>query len=163
METISKPTVAKMLDVSMRMVEKHEAREVDPLPVYFRGRGKTRNEYDPIAICKWAIRQEKAQYIKDNDGSPLNLEHENARLAHHRANKTCLEEQKLAGTLIEASDVTEEWEKIAISLKAKLLAAPNKYAHRVIGLKSIKDANAVFTDVARELLTELSNDDAIED
>ncbi|MCL1038345.1 hypothetical protein L2750_14520 [Shewanella submarina] len=156
MEIVNKKVASAFLGISVRQMTDNEKRKHDPIPVHFKGGGRHPNEYNAADLGRWVERQVRASLMKDN-GEVLDLEMERARLAHHQANKTELEELKLSGKLVPADDVAKEWEKVAVAVKAKMLAAPAKYSHRALGITDLRTANALFTEIFREVLSELES------
>ncbi len=158
---VSKQIVAEMLEVTVRMVSNYEKREDDPLPVLLKTGQRGANIYDPVAVCHWRARQITKKNEKDRlelqkkDDQYYDLDLERGRLTHHQADKVEIEKRKMLGELLEAEEVAKEWERIILAAKAKILAMPSRYAHRVLSFNDLKEANNLFREIAREVLNEL--------
>lgn len=56
---------------------------------------------------------------------------ERARLTHHQANIASLEEGRIRGDLLSADEVSDAWEGVITSFRAKILALPIKLAAEI--------------------------------
>jgi phage terminase Nu1 subunit (DNA packaging protein) len=108
-----------------------------------------------LAYCK---RQREMSSGRGGEGV-YKLEVERARLAHHQANKTCLEEDVMRGALVPSEAIGELLESLFIAFKAKLLSLPSKAAMQVVSLADPNEAEAVLRQYVHEALTELSSYD----
>lgn len=90
--------------------------------------------------------------------SEYDLVTERARLSHHQANKTALEENVLKGDLIPAEEVLSSWEKMVSSFRAKMLAMPTKTSHLLINVKEFDEVESILKTHIYEALSELSNE-----
>jgi len=123
---IGRQQVRAMLGgVDDRTIARWQQRANDPLPVASRGRPI---QYDIGDVHKWGVRQRLADMTVADDGTVYDIDAERGRLTHHQANKTALEEQALAGVLIRADLVEQQWSAIAAGLRAHLLALPVRLA-----------------------------------
>ena len=86
----------------------------------------------------------------------FDLSAERARLAHHQANKTALEEQVLNGNLIPADEVFNQWEKMVTSFRAKMLSIPTKAGHLMLNIQEFSIAESILKSHIHEALQELS-------
>lgn len=84
---------------------------------------------------------------------------ERARLAHHQANKTELEEQELRGVLVKVEEVVDIWTNSISNCKTRLLGLPNKLTHQILAASDHKVALALFESGIHEALDELANGD----
>ncbi|MEM8499899.1 MAG: hypothetical protein AAF542_17885 [Pseudomonadota bacterium] len=87
------------------------------------------------------------------------LEQERARLAHHQANKTALEEEILEGTLVPVDLVKDKWRDRIAAARAKLLGLPNKAAPAIVGEKKIATVQNIIKRYIYEALDELAGED----
>jgi len=101
------------------------------------------------------LREEAAGRGSNGD---YELTEERARLAHHQANKTALEEEVLKGDLIPADEVFAKWEKMVSSFRAKMLAMPTKTSHLLINISDFGEAENILKTHIYEALKELSNE-----
>ncbi|MCP3850112.1 MAG: hypothetical protein GY694_07755 [Gammaproteobacteria bacterium] len=92
------------------------------------------------------------------DDGEYDLTEERARLAHHQANKTSLEEQVLKGDLIPAEEVLSKWEKMVSNFRAKMLAIPTKTSHLLINVGEFDEVESILKTQVYEALKELSNE-----
>lgn len=81
---------------------------------------------------------------------------ERARLAHHQANKTELEEKVLREDLVPSDDVFELLETVISNARAKLLTLPVKVAQVAIHAKDLKEIESDVQVLIHEALEELS-------
>ena len=88
--------------------------------------------------------------------SDLELSAERARLAHHQANKTSLEEASMREALIPADEVQEAWEGMIANARSSLLALPSKSAHLVMAADSFPQVEEILKDQVYEALDELA-------
>ena len=88
--------------------------------------------------------------------SDLELSAERARLAHHQANKTSLEEASMREELIPAKDVQETWSNLISNARARLLALPSKSAHLVLAAETYLEAEDILKQQVYEALEELA-------
>ncbi len=93
---------------------------------------------------------------RTGDDSDYDLAAERARLAHHQANKTSLEEDVLKGELIPAEEVLEKWSKMVSSFRAKMLAIPTKTSHLLINIQEFSVAESILKSHIYDALKELS-------
>lgn len=90
--------------------------------------------------------------------STYDIVEERARLAHHQANKTSLEEDVLKGDLIPAEEVLKSWEKMVSSFRAKMLSMPTKTSHLLVNVKEFDEVEVILKTHVYEALKELSNE-----
>lgn len=85
------------------------------------------------------------------------LVEERARLAHHQANKTALEEAVLEGKLIHADKVERVQGDMVSAFRAKMLSLPTKAAHSLIQLETLSEAQDAIKPFIYEALRELAD------
>lgn len=122
------------------------------------GRGAS-NQYDTESVIRWFVDREISKLTIDENGRVHDYEAERARLTHHQANKTQLEEDVLRGTLIPGDVVMSVQGDMVSSFRAKMLAIPTKAAHAVIGLDDMSEAQDILKQFIYEALTELADYD----
>lgn len=154
--TIPKWQAAQLLDVDERSMQRAQARSDDPLPIYRPGKRGQSHEYLPSDLVKWKVRQELRKLSVDDDGKVYDYDAERARLTHHQANKTALEEDTLKGALIPADMVKETWATLVMSFRAKMIGLPNKAAPQIIGVDDLREAEQILQDFIYDALSELS-------
>ena len=108
------------------------------------------SQYDTVKVVNWLVNRAR------QGSEQLDLNEERARLAHHQANKTALEEQQLRGELIRTVDAIEVWQALIGAARAKFLALPTKLAAVLHNAKSYSEAQSGAESVIREALAELS-------
>lgn len=89
------------------------------------------------------------------DAEQLDLTKERARLAHHQANRTQLEEDALRGRLVPIEDVERNWSEMIAAARAKLLALPQRIAQIAIAGTTIRDIEQSCRDEIYGALSEL--------
>lgn len=110
--------------------------------------------YDPQAYGKW-LRRHWSVPEGEHD-----YETERARLTHHQANKTALEEQVLAGHLLTAEEVEAAWTAMIGAFRARMLGVPGRAAQSVIATTDISEAEQIIRALVYEALSELADYDA---
>lgn len=154
--TVTKLQVAYLLGVEGRQVERYSSRVDDPLPIHTNGGKGTAHKFCPRQVLLWSTRQELKKLRADEDGKVYDYDAERARLTHHQANKTALEEDTLKGALIPADMVKETWATLVMSFRAKMIGLPNKAAPQIIGVDDLREAEQILQDFIYDALSELS-------
>ena len=108
------------------------------------------------------LRKAKSGHGSDYD-QDYDLVEERARLAHHQANKTALEEAEKSGELVPAEKVLEMWIKQIAACRAKVLSIPNKLAPVAAIEAEAHTIEELLTDSLHEALAELTETGFIED
>lgn len=129
------------------------------MPIFAEGRNGQANQYDTAQVIEWLIAREIGKLSIDQEGRVHDYELERARLTHHQANKTQLEEEVLRGSLIPEEIVLQVQGDMVSSFRAKMLAIPTKAAHAVIGLEDMSEAQDVLKQFIYEALKELADYD----
>tara|TARA_R100000951_G_scaffold40964_1_gene34695 strand:- start:366 stop:941 length:576 start_codon:yes stop_codon:yes gene_type:complete len=106
---------------------------------------------DALAVLYGASRSEDLDY-----------QEERARLTHHQANKTELEEQVLRGELIPSSEIESLLSNIFTAFRAKLLGLPVKASPQLVIMADVVDAENLLRKFIYEALEELSSYDLSE-
>lgn len=127
------------------------------LPIKFEAKRGQSNQYDTEAVIAWMIRRDIGKLTVGADGEVHDYEAERARLTHHQANKTALEEDVLKGRLIPSELVEQVQGDMVSSFRAKILAIPTKAAHAVIGIEDLNEAKETLKTFLYEALSELSD------
>ena len=112
------------------------------------GRGHA-SQYNAPACIRWYVGRQCG------DDNPLDLNLERARLAHHQANKTAVEESVLKGEVVRTLDVIETWVAMIGAARAKLLTIPTKLASQ-LHEQSTEAKKAKIDAEIRAALAELS-------
>lgn len=120
------------------------------MPCEEKGRRGQTSRYDTVACINWW----GTRLAGEDKALDLNLER--ARLAHHQANKTQVEESLLKGELVRTLDVIEVWSALYSSARAKLLALPRKLAAILIHAETQDEAEAGAEKEITAILGELS-------
>ena len=107
-------------------------------------------EYDGPACVKWHIQKAAGQI------DVLDLNEERARLAHHQANKTAIEESLLKGEVVRTLDVINTWVAMVGAARAKLLGLPTKCASRLVEGLTTDEKKHILEEEIRAGLAELS-------
>ena len=126
------------------------------LPIEIDGGRGAANQYDTKSVIQWMILREIGKLTVNTDGISHDYDEERARLTHHQANKTSLEEDVLRGKLIPAETVETVWGDMVSAFRAKILSLPTKTAHMMLAVEKLSDAEDILKDVVFEALTELS-------
>lgn len=92
---------------------------------------------------------------KDADAQ-FDLTEERARLAHHQANKTELEEKVLRGQLLPYETVQNVQSRMIMAFRAKCLSLPTKTAPRLAYLTDLPEIEAEIRSAVYDALSELS-------
>ena len=120
------------------------------MPMMEGGVSGKSNQYSTGDCIKWYTDREIGKIV-GSDGQ-YKLEAERARLTHHQANKTALEESALKGSLLDADEVKERWSGAVMRMRAKLLALPQKLATKAIAATSVK---AIEQEAKKEVFAAL--------
>ena len=120
------------------------------MPVERTGARGVEWQYDTVAVSRWLIERQSG-----GGDEALDLAQERARLAHHQANKTALEEGLLRGEIIRTTDVLQAWQHQIGAARAKLLLIPGKLATLVNSGKSFSETKGEAERLVRETLAEL--------
>lgn len=127
------------------------------LPIALDGGRGAQNQYDTEAVIDWLINREISKLTIDDEGRIHDYEAERARLTHHQANKTALEEEVLKGSLLKAELVDRVWGDMISAFRAKMLSLPTKTAAQLINESDIAVIESVLREQVYEALTELSD------
>ena len=120
------------------------------MPILEGGVSGKSSQYNVGDCIKWYTEREISKIV-GSDGQ-YKLEAERARLTHHQANKTALEESALKGSLLDADEVKERWSGAVMRMRAKLLALPQKLATKAIAATSVK---AIEQEAKKEIFAAL--------
>ena len=116
------------------------------------GLPRNRNGSYPLGRCiRWAL--ERAEGL--HAGQTV----VEARRRHELAQAELaeLELAKRRGEQVAMADVLSEFGRLAGTIRAILLAAPGKHAHKLLGARSLAEAQGVLEDVVREILANLKS------
>jgi len=90
-------------------------------------------------------------------GGVYELTEERARLAHHQANKTELEEQELRGDMVRIGYVSEKWATVGNNLKNKMRGLPHKVAHKLQAATEYQDVLDILIKEIDEAMIDLAD------
>lgn len=125
------------------------------MPIFADGRNGLSNQYQTADVIQWMIDREISKLsITGSEGH--DYEQERARLTHHQANKTALEERQLKGELIHVEKVEYVWGKFISAFRSKCLAVPSKIAPRVQLLSELAEIEQEIRTSIYDALEELS-------
>ncbi len=120
------------------------------MPVHQEGsRGKAW-QYDTAQVIRWLIDRQTGE-----EAQQLDLARERARLAHHQANVTALNEGLLAGEIVKTEDVLQAWQAMIGAARAKLLILGGKLVTQIIDEQDTQKAKETADRHIREILGEL--------
>ena len=102
------------------------------------------------------LREIAAGRKSDNENVDYDLMEERARLSHHQANKTELEEGVLRGDLVPVKQILKSWTNKIAACRAKLLSLPTKSAHVIAQETDVHVIEDLLTDHVHESLDELA-------
>lgn len=132
------------------------------MPIKFDGTRGEQNQYETADVINWIVDREIATRVQQHGGDNENFydyELERGRLTHHQANKTALEEQRLAGELIDQDFHEEIISDMAATIRANALAIPTKGAHLFLNLSELEEIQAHLKTLIYDLLEELTTYD----
>jgi phage terminase Nu1 subunit (DNA packaging protein) len=87
------------------------------------------------------------------------LQEEQTRLVHHKANIESIKEEEKVGSLIAADSVKTEWLSMVMAMKAKILGLGKKVASTGLGITNYTEMEELVDSYVRESLEELSKDE----
>lgn len=113
------------------------------------------------------------KYLQDNrhtniDGEmsdiagARNINLHKARFEKFRADKTELEVQILKNELVDKTQVLKAWSDMVMAFRAKMLNLPKRIAGQVLSLQSYAEAEELIKKAVYEALSELSEEDFID-
>ena len=155
---IGKATVAAMLGVTTRQVERHEADPDNPLPVAERApKGSRRgHRYDVRAVHEWAVGRMIAEAPEG-----LDLQYEKARLTHAQANRQELLAARESGEQVLIQAVAEHVGDDYSRVRARVLACPSKLAPLVAPEQDTATCREIIEREVHQALAELSDPEAV--
>ena len=151
---IGKRTVAALLDVTVRQVERYVADPDDPLPVADPApQGSRRgHRFDIRAVYEWSIGR-----MIGGDADMLDLGQERARLAKVQADRQEIALERERGELVPIEHVADVVGEEYTRVRARLLAVPPKCAPLVYRADTIAEVRETLDNAVREALAELSD------
>jgi len=118
-----------------------------------RGRA---HQFDTTAVIKWMIQHEIDKRVLSDDNI-YDLTAERARLAHHQANISALDEATKNRELLPFDVVVERWQMILMNVRQKCLAMPSSLA-AVCANSSKAEVQTQAEKLIRAMLTDLAAD-----
>ena len=155
---LDKRTVAYMLGVNIKTVERWEKQTVDPLPIAVIGGLGVPHQYAFLPLVEWRVRRELATPSTSPGEPEYDYFEERARLTHEQADKVAMEVEQIKGEAIPASDVQAHWQGLIGAARAKLLSLPTRTAHLILGALDHSEVVDIITLVIWEALEELDTD-----
>lgn len=103
-------------------------------------------------VVPWRRDQDKRE---SRGGDAPDLAQEQARKTRADADLSELKVQKMRGSLIAASDVEHEMERLCNVLRARVLSVRGRWAPKVLGLTSMAEATSTLDALANDVLDAL--------
>ncbi len=116
--------------------------------------GKNR-VYELADVLQWQAQKIYQEFQIGDDGQVYNYEAERARLTHHQANKTSLEEQEMLGQLVRTESVKKVVADMTVAFKFKVLSIPTKCAGLLVTLDQLDEIENFLKQQIHECLEEL--------
>ncbi len=116
--------------------------------------GKNR-VYELSDVLVWQSQKIFSEFEIGDDGQVYNYEAERARLTHHQANKTQLEELEMLGQLVRTDAVKKVVSDMTVAFKSKVLSIPTKCAGLLVTLDQIDEIENLLKQQIHESLEEL--------
>jgi phage terminase Nu1 subunit (DNA packaging protein) len=154
MATSTQPlaVIARLLDLTERRVQQLARDGVIPPSAQI---GPERGRYDPVGAVRGYIRFLREQAARAQSGA-ADFGAERARLVKAKADRAEMEAARMRDDLIPASDVAEAWTEMVASMRARLLALPDKIAPVIHETTSIAEARDAVRHAVFEALGELA-------
>jgi phage terminase Nu1 subunit (DNA packaging protein) len=147
---LSQSQLAEMIGVTPRQVRNLEDAGLPSEP---GPRGKV---YPRRACRDWYLAfKEEAAIRRVRQESPTSLEDERVRLVAAQASLAELDLEQRRGGLVTVEDHIRHTERTLLVLRARLLNLPGMLAPRVVGLRSLREADAVLRGEMDAIFTEL--------
>ena len=112
---------------------------------------------DEARLAYIARLREQAAGRLGADAGEYDLTSERARLAHHQANKTALEEGVMSGDLIPSEEVIRAWGDMVTKCRSKMLALPGKLATKAMAATSLREVEDFARAEIYNALAELAD------
>lgn len=151
---VNKTQLAEILGKSVQTLTTWQK---NGMPIFADGSNGQANQYDTAAVIDWLVSREISKLSIDSEGRVHDYEMERARLTHHQANKTALEEAVLQGSLIPADKVERVQGDMVSAFRAKMLSLPTKAAHSLVALETLSEAQDAIKPFIYEALKELAD------
>lgn len=151
---VNKKELSEILDKSQQTLTTWQK---NGMPIFAEGSNGQSHQYKTEDCIQWLINREISKLTIDEDGRVHDYEAERARLTHHQANKTALEEEVLKGNLLKAELVDRVWGDMISAFRAKMLSLPTKTAATLVNEPDIAVIETILREQVYEALTELSD------
>jgi phage terminase Nu1 subunit (DNA packaging protein) len=151
--TVNRRQLAEIVGKTEKTIREWQLNE--GLPVQLSGVQGRSNKYDTAEVINWMIARSQSKTVSDGKGYAY--EAERARLTHHQANKTALEEQVLAGKLLPADEVEQAWLDMAMAMRAKLLSLPGKLATAAVAATTLREVEQAARAEIYAALNDIAN------
>lgn len=151
---VNKIKLAEIIGVTPQAITKWQKNGMPVIKTGGRGQG---NKYDTKKVIDWLAKREVKKIKRGSDGQYRDLSHEKARLTHHRANRTDLDEQKVKKDLIPAETVENFLSNMKKTASANFLSIPTDAAPQVVNLSNANEIKAVLTKTINDSLKKLGD------
>jgi len=159
--TQSLAVIARLLDLTERRVQQLARDGVIPPSAQ---QGPERGRYDPVGAVRGYVRFLREQAARAQSGV-ADFGAERARLIRAKADRAEMEAARMRDELIPAPDIAEAWTEMVASMRARLLALPDKIApqlsasgvHETTSIAAARDVirHAVFEALGELAATEV--------
>lgn len=150
--TQSLAVIARLLDLTERRVQQLARDGVIPPSAQT---GPERGRYDPVGAVRGYVRFLREQAARAQSGV-ADFGAERARLVRAKADRAEMEAARMRDELIPAPDVAQAWTEMVASMRARLLALPDKIAPVVHETTSIAEARDAIRHAVFEALGDLA-------
>ncbi len=150
--TQSLAVIARLLDLTERRVQQLARDGVIPPSAQT---GPERGRYDPVGAVRGYVRFLREQAARAQSGV-ADFGAERARLVRAKADRAEMEAARMRDELIPAPDIAQAWTEMVASMRARLLALPDKIAPVVHETTSIAEARDAIRHAVFEALGELA-------
>lgn len=152
---VNQTQLAEILGVSTRQIRRWQDAG---LP--YSG-DRTSRTYDTTEVVRWLLDRERERIreeaVEAEDGEALPTKAESKRRREAiRAKKAALDLAERQGRMVGRDTFREVLGEVLDGLRHVILQLPGRWAPRVVGIQSIREAEARLRELARELLAHLS-------
>jgi len=151
---VDSKTIAGMFDVTVKTIRDWDTKG---LPCVSRSLGTNGNVYNAKDCIKWWSDREISKRVVDNDdGDPIDIDKERARLVRAQANNEEIKEQTSRGELLPARMVIELCSAGVANCRNRVLSVHNKLRSEFPGLGD--DVFERIESLHHDALTQLGNE-----
>ncbi len=102
-----------------------------------------------------AVRVAYDKYLEQKRGEVGDFRTERAALIRVQRELMELKVAERRGELVPVKQVVDDYGRILERLRARILNAPGKYAHRTVGLKTLAKSRAIWNETVAEFIDQL--------